>query len=262
MVIINTTILGAYARLLGLPLSVLEKAYASLGLGGDLVAAQHAYEEVRVCEPVGNDGLGAAAPATGSSAPAVATILGHSKDFPATLKTGSWSNQAPVYSEHSAPCNLACPAGNDVVGFIQALKTEGIEKAAAVLARTQALPSVCGRVCPSFCMQNCNRAAFDGATGLGAMVPSGHVNSEWSVPARSAVAVANDVVRPMGRPAVAVRRLGVGETCQIIFSPKNCMTVHLKGACSGCPSATMTLKMGIEAYLKEYIPEVKEVVRV
>lgn len=38
--------------------------------------------------------------------------------------------------------------------------------------------------------------------------------------------------------------------------------LHLKGACSGCPSATMTLKMGIEAYLKDYIPEVKEVVRV
>lgn len=38
--------------------------------------------------------------------------------------------------------------------------------------------------------------------------------------------------------------------------------LHLKGACSGCPSATVTLKMGIEAYLKEYIPEVKEVVRV
>ncbi|HOW59856.1 MAG TPA: NifU family protein [Candidatus Omnitrophota bacterium] len=38
--------------------------------------------------------------------------------------------------------------------------------------------------------------------------------------------------------------------------------LHLKGACAGCPSAMITLKMGIEAYLKEYIPEVKEVVRV
>jgi Fe-S cluster biogenesis protein NfuA len=38
--------------------------------------------------------------------------------------------------------------------------------------------------------------------------------------------------------------------------------LHLKGACSGCPSAQITLKQGIEAYLKEYIPEVKEVVRV
>ncbi len=38
--------------------------------------------------------------------------------------------------------------------------------------------------------------------------------------------------------------------------------LHLKGACSGCPSAAVTLKMGIEAYLKEYIPEVKEVIGV
>jgi len=134
VVIINTTILGAYARLLGLPLTVLEKAYASLGLGGDLIAAQHAYEQVRVCEPVSDDGPGAFAPAT--SPLAVATMLAHSKDYPASLRTGSWSNQAPVYNEHSAPCNLACPAGNDVVGFIQALKNEGAEEAAAILLRT------------------------------------------------------------------------------------------------------------------------------
>ena len=38
--------------------------------------------------------------------------------------------------------------------------------------------------------------------------------------------------------------------------------LHLKGACSGCPSAMMTLKMGVEQVLKEYIPEIKEVVRV
>lgn len=36
--------------------------------------------------------------------------------------------------------------------------------------------------------------------------------------------------------------------------------LHLKGACSGCPSSTMTLKMGIENRLKEAIPEVQEVV--
>ncbi|MCA9511880.1 MAG: NifU family protein [Myxococcales bacterium] len=36
----------------------------------------------------------------------------------------------------------------------------------------------------------------------------------------------------------------------------------LQGACSGCPSSTITLKMGIEARLKEQIPEVEEVVAV
>ncbi|MBN1551498.1 NifU family protein [bacterium] len=35
--------------------------------------------------------------------------------------------------------------------------------------------------------------------------------------------------------------------------------VKLRGACSGCPGATMTLKMGVERILKENIPEVKGV---
>jgi Fe-S cluster biogenesis protein NfuA len=38
--------------------------------------------------------------------------------------------------------------------------------------------------------------------------------------------------------------------------------LKLKGACGGCPMASMTLKHGIERILKESIPEVKEVVAV
>ncbi|HUP56125.1 MAG TPA: NifU family protein, partial [Bdellovibrionota bacterium] len=38
--------------------------------------------------------------------------------------------------------------------------------------------------------------------------------------------------------------------------------VYLQGSCSGCPSSTMTLKMGIENRLREAIPEVQEVVAV
>ncbi len=38
------------------------------------------------------------------------------------------------------------------------------------------------------------------------------------------------------------------------------VTVQLKGACSGCPSSTVTLKAGIEALLKRLVPGVKEVV--
>ena len=38
--------------------------------------------------------------------------------------------------------------------------------------------------------------------------------------------------------------------------------LKLKGACSGCPMATMTLHNGIERLLKERIPEVQEVVAV
>jgi Fe-S cluster biogenesis protein NfuA len=35
--------------------------------------------------------------------------------------------------------------------------------------------------------------------------------------------------------------------------------VRLRGACSGCPGAAMTLKMGVERVLKSRIPQVKSV---
>ena len=38
--------------------------------------------------------------------------------------------------------------------------------------------------------------------------------------------------------------------------------VALQGACSGCPSAQITLAMGIERAIKEAVPEVKQVLSV
>ena len=35
--------------------------------------------------------------------------------------------------------------------------------------------------------------------------------------------------------------------------------LHMKGACSGCPSSTATLRHGIQNLLKHYVPEVVEV---
>ena len=57
------------------------------------------------------------------------------------------------------------------------------------------------------------------------------------------------------RPAVAM------DGGDIIYNDFKDGVVYLKmqGACSGCPSSTATLKMGIENMLKHYIPEVQEV---
>jgi Fe-S cluster biogenesis protein NfuA len=38
------------------------------------------------------------------------------------------------------------------------------------------------------------------------------------------------------------------------------VTVKMQGACSGCPSSTVTLQAGIEGMLKRMVPEVKQVV--
>ena len=43
---------------------------------------------------------------------------------------------------------------------------------------------------------------------------------------------------------------------------KGIVRVKLQGACSGCPSAQITLAMGVERAIKEKVPEIKEVLSV
>ncbi len=53
-----------------------------------------------------------------------------------------------------------------------------------------------------------------------------------------------------------------GDIELVDVTPEGVVQVKLKGACGGCPMATMTLKQGVERELKKEIPEVKEVVSV
>lgn len=60
------------------------------------------------------------------------------------------------------------------------------------------------------------------------------------------------------RPAVA------SDGGDVIFNSfdDGILKLHLQGACSSCPSSTMTLKHGIEQMLKRQIPEIKEVISI
>lgn len=57
------------------------------------------------------------------------------------------------------------------------------------------------------------------------------------------------------RPAVAM------DGGDIVFKSfeDGVVTLFMRGACQGCPSSTVTLKIGIENMLRHYIPEVQEV---
>ncbi len=53
-----------------------------------------------------------------------------------------------------------------------------------------------------------------------------------------------------------------GGDVELVDVNEGVIRLKLKGACAGCPMATMTLRHGIERVLKEQIPEVKEVIAV
>jgi Fe-S cluster biogenesis protein NfuA len=69
------------------------------------------------------------------------------------------------------------------------------------------------------------------------------------------VAQIRDLIDTRIRPAVA------RDGGDIVYRGYDSGTVYLamQGACSGCPSSTMTLKQGIESLLKHYVPEVETV---
>jgi Fe-S cluster biogenesis protein NfuA len=56
----------------------------------------------------------------------------------------------------------------------------------------------------------------------------------------------------------ALQRDG-GDVELVDVNDQGVVKVRLKGACGGCPMSQMTLKMGIEKVIKQYVPEVKTV---
>jgi len=75
--------------------------------------------------------------------------------------TGALRTRRPVYMDFLPPCNHACPAGEDIQGWL-ALAQEGrYEQAWQKLVENNPFPSIHGRVCYHPCESACNRAFTD-----------------------------------------------------------------------------------------------------
>jgi Fe-S cluster biogenesis protein NfuA len=71
------------------------------------------------------------------------------------------------------------------------------------------------------------------------------------------VAEIKDLLDTRIRPAVAQDG---GDILFNRFEPETGVVwLHMRGACSGCPSSSATLKAGVENMLKHYVPEVTRV---
>lgn len=66
------------------------------------------------------------------------------------------------------------------------------------------------------------------------------------------------VVRILNLIRPAVQSDG-GDVELIDISDAGVVKIRLHGACVGCPSSSVTLKLGIERNLKEHIPEITSV---
>lgn len=68
------------------------------------------------------------------------------------------------------PCsNKGCPLGNNIPGFIQAVKEENYKKAYEILSETTVLQAICGRICPHTkqCEGSCVRGIKSNPVSIG-----------------------------------------------------------------------------------------------
>jgi 2-oxoacid:acceptor oxidoreductase delta subunit (pyruvate/2-ketoisovalerate family) len=84
-------------------------------------------------------------------------------------RTGSWRTVRPVYVDRLPPCNHACPAGENIQGWLFHAESGHYEEAWRVLTQDNPLPAVMGRVCYHPCETSCNRAQLDESVGINAI---------------------------------------------------------------------------------------------
>ena len=80
--------------------------------------------------------------------------------------TGSWRTERPEYVRNLPPCNGACPAAEDVQGWLFHAEGGEYEAAWRHLVRDNPFPAVMGRVCYHPCETACNRGQLDEAVGI------------------------------------------------------------------------------------------------
>jgi NADPH-dependent glutamate synthase beta subunit-like oxidoreductase len=83
--------------------------------------------------------------------------------------TGSWRTVRPVYVDRLPPCNDACPAGENIQGWLFHAESGDYERAWRLLTEANPLPACMGRVCYHPCQGACNRGQLDQSVGINAI---------------------------------------------------------------------------------------------
>ena len=156
--IVNTTIFGAAAKVLGLSMEDVKASLTQIKFGGpNLISAARAFQDVNAERLAGEPVIPEPVGPTGH----VAGLFDDEVGSAPLIKTGTWANRQPKRRNLTPPCNSGCPAGNDVQGFLAESAHGNHDLALEIILKTSPLPGVCGRVCPAPCMEACNRAQFD-----------------------------------------------------------------------------------------------------
>ena len=99
--------------------------------------------------------------------------------------TGSWRTERPEYVRNLPPCNGACPAAEDVQGWLYHAEAGDYEAAWRRIVCDNPFPAVMGRVCYHPCETACNRGELDEAVGINSVerfLGDLAIERAWAIP--------------------------------------------------------------------------------
>jgi len=172
-------------------------------------------------------------PATLKFLPGQAVLDAGTADFPSPDTAGNSPLAGRIFAVNGV---AAVFFGND---FVTVTKTDAVEW-------EHIKPAILGAVMEHY---QSGQPVMEGDHAA----PSGH--ADHSGEDSGIVSQIKELLDSRVRPAVAQD----GGDITFHGFDRGVVYLHMQGACAGCPSSTLTLKMGIENLLRHYIPEVTEV---
>ncbi len=100
--------------------------------------------------------------------------------------SGARRSRRPLYVDLLPPCNHACPAGENIQGWLAELQQGNPRRAFEVLVEDNPLPAVHGRVCYHPCEDACNRVQVDATVSIHAVerfLGDLAIEQSWPAPA-------------------------------------------------------------------------------
>jgi len=81
-------------------------------------------------------------------------------------KTGSWRTVRPEYVHRLPPCNVTCPAGENIQQWLSLAQEGKFFEAWQEMVKNNPFPATMGRVCYHTCEKACNRGQYDGSVNI------------------------------------------------------------------------------------------------
>ena len=100
-------------------------------------------------------------------------------------KTGDWRTERPIYLDRLPPCNIECPAGENIQAWLGLSQEGKHQEAWEEILHNNPLPAVHGRVCYHPCEDGCNRKQMENPVSIHAIerfLGDEALKNNWSIP--------------------------------------------------------------------------------